>query len=132
MSLSFTILRDCGRVFSGKLPVLTTTTTAHEEVLCTIRLARNAGEAGYYDVTVWSVVPAHLAVRDEPASGLISKIWETTDTGFCVQQDLGNANRLFFVSSLTFEANNLRWLLGTVQKRVELHAVYVESIELKA
>lgn len=128
----FTTLRDIRRMFSGNLPVLTMSITVHEDVPCTIRLAPSAVEAKHFDITVWSVVPPGLEVRDEPVRKFINTIWETTDTGFCVQQDLSNAHRLLFVSSKTFEVESWRGLVATVQKRACLHSSFAGSVAMRA
>jgi hypothetical protein len=119
-------------MFSGNLPVLTMNITVHEDVPCTIRLARSAAVADHFDITVWSTVPSGLEVRDKPTSKLINTIWETTDTGFCVQQDLGNSHRLLFVSSKTFQVDSWRRLVATVQKRACLHSSFAGAVAMRA
>lgn len=128
----FTNLRDIRRMFSGNLPVLTMTVTAHDDLPCTVRLARSVAVADHFDITVWSVVPPGLEVRDEPVRKFINTIWETTDTGFCVQQDLNNAGHLLFVSSKTFEVESWRGLVATVQKRACLHSSFAGSVAMRA
>jgi len=132
MSQCFTTLRDIRRMFSGNLPVLTMTITVPEYLPCTVRLARSVAVADHFDITVWSVVPPGLEVRDEPVRRFINTIWETTDTGFCVQQDLGNADHTLFVSSKTFEVESWRGLVATVQKRACLHSSFAGSVAMRA